>query len=313
MPITYEIYADEAWTHGGQPLNRYWCFFGGIFGPESSLDQLNTELAKIKAAHSIKAEIKWSDVRANNVACCTEMVDCLIRHLRSNNIRYRQMFLDRALVRIARPGEAGVSELTAQFKLFYQFLKHAFGLRYLPPAPAGDSYRILIRLDNHSSLKHKNDLAGFVQHLPAFWGRSDMKIEVTFLNSTKNNRLQICDVMMGAAGSHGNKAHKRRRPGQRGMTEKQKIKHGLAMHIYNQLRQLDADERGSHAFNWFETTGLQGDICNTYLMKARMWKFKPERYQVDRGWQNDHLDSQGLYQGPDIVSVITVETEEETY
>src|SRR5690348_13096914 len=39
-----------------------------------------------------------------------------------------------------------------------QFLKHAFGLRYLPPAPAGQAHRILIRLDDHSSQRHKSDL-----------------------------------------------------------------------------------------------------------------------------------------------------------
>ncbi|CAA7613454.1 hypothetical protein MCP1_120001 [Candidatus Terasakiella magnetica] len=39
MPKTYEIYADEAWTHCNPPLNRYWCFFGGIMGRSEDLEQ----------------------------------------------------------------------------------------------------------------------------------------------------------------------------------------------------------------------------------------------------------------------------------
>jgi hypothetical protein len=32
----------------------------------------------------------------------------------------------------------------------------------------------------------------------------------------------------------------------------------------------------------------------------RIWKFVPRRYRKDAGWENDHLDKQGRYQGPDL-------------
>ncbi|MCK6569718.1 hypothetical protein L6V77_01250 [Myxococcota bacterium] len=301
----FEIYADEAWTHGGEPLNRYWCFFGGILGLESALDRLNTDLGKIKASHQATGEVKWTNVKASNLQCCKDMVDCVAQQIREGHIRYRQMFLDRQFVRIAPNGEVEADGLTVQFKLFYQFLKHAFGLKYLPVAPHGEKHRILVRLDDHSSLKHKNGLRSFVENLPNYWGRHDLSIEVTFVNSTRNNRLQICDLMMGAAGSHGNKAEKRRKPGQRGMTPKQKIKAELAKHIYDQLRQLNLEMCGSTAFNWFETKSLCGDFRNVYAYSIRMWKFKPARYQIDEGWTNAYLDSQGRYLGPRILPEIT--------
>lgn len=318
LPDIYEIYADEAWTHGGQPLNRYWCLFGGIFGSEPALERLNTELKQIKASHGIKGEVKWTNVTAKNIVCCQDMIDCLFRHLRSSDIKYRQQFLDRALVRIPVPGEVPVTDLTVQFKLFYQFLKHAFGLRFMPTSQSGN-ITLLIRLDNHSSIKHKDDLSDFVEHLPTFWGRNDLNIKVSFINSAKHERLQICDLLMGAAGFHGNKIYKRRKPAQggmpaqRGMTEKQKLKASLAKHVYNHLRKLDSECRGSQAFNWFETTGLKGNQNNRYEYKIRIWKFKPSQYQRDKGWENDHLDNQGMYVGPELVPVPTEDNEDVTY
>jgi hypothetical protein len=312
MTTVYEIYADEAWTHGGEPLNRYWCFFGGLFGLESDLDKLNCDLRKIKSKHGVRAEIKWTKVAKNNVPCCEEMIDCLFRYIGSTSIKYRQMFLDRSLVRIPPFGETPLSDLDVQFKLFYQFLKHSFGLKYMTLA-SGVTTKLLIRLDNHSSLKHKEGLAVFVEALPSYWGREALAIGVSFINSAVHERLQICDLLMGAAGFYGNKYHARRQPGKRGMTEKQKMKLNLAKYVYNHLRQLDAAERGTAAFNWFESTGLQGAPDNHHNHKARIWKFKPVNYNIDKGWENDSLDKFGQYVRPNIVARPIKVSDEETY
>ena len=308
MTNIYEIYADEAWTHGGEPPNRYWCFFGGIFGSESSLERLNTELKKIKAANNIKGEVKWTNVAERNLSCYKEMVDCLCSHIRTSDIRYRQQFSDRALVRIPLPGEPAVTDLTVQFKLFYQFLKHAFGIKYMARSE-NDNILLLARLDDHSSVKHKQDLREFVQGLPEYWGRTDLIIKVSFIDSKKHERLQICDLMMGAAGFYGNKFHMRRNHGRggaahHGMSQSQKIKLDLAKHIYNQLRSIDAMFRNSKAFNWFETTGLNGDLTNQYNDKIRIWKFKPGQSDLDKGWQNNNLRRDGIYLGPQIASIV---------
>lgn len=296
MSHTYEIYADEGWTHCGQPLNRYWCFFGGILGPEATLERLNTELKKIKADHSVKSEIKWTAVGANNITCCQAMVDCLFRHIRTYGIKYRQLFLDRALVHVIPEGTAIDSDLTVQFKICYQFLKHAFGLRYMPRGTGKTTVRI--RLDDHSSKQHKNDLVAFGEKLPGILNRPDLEISVSFLNSGKHERLQICDIMMGSAGFYGNKNHEHRKVGQRGMTDKQKLKRSLALHVYNQLKNLDSGERGSKNFNWFESTGLQGNKNNMFNYMARIWKFHPSEFRRDRGWENSNLDKHGGYVGP---------------
>jgi hypothetical protein len=298
----YEIWADESWTHGGAKPNRYWCFFGGVMGPQPDIERLDTELAKIFAMYKLQGEVGWAGLRAKNLPAYRALVDCFVDLLRRTDLHFRQIFLDRCLVRLNPMGVvAPIADLDVQYLIYYQFLKHAFGLRYLPIAPNGERHRILIRLDDHSSQQHKDKLEEFVVKLASTLSRRDLDFSVKFLSSEHARRLQICDLMIGAAGSHGNKMHLRRDPDQRGMKPRQKVRHEMATYIYNKLRDLDKAERGTGAFNWFETTGRDGSYDTMLTHKLRIWKFKPARYHIDKGWQNDHLDKQGCYQGPDIV------------
>jgi hypothetical protein len=306
MPRIYELCADEAWTHGSTPPNRYWCFFGGVFGLEADLGRLESALLRVRGCEGRSVEVKWSNVSRMTLPLYFALVDEFFRHLRELPIHYRQTFLDRAYVAAPVEGDEPASDLDTQFKICYQFLKHAFGLRYLPLAQDGRD-QIFIRLDNHSSQEHTGRLKQFAQELPRYLNRPDLAVDVSFVNSKKHLRMQLCDVLMGAAGSHGNKMHLRRQDGQRGMSEKQKVRHELATYVYGAMRRFDADVRGSSAFNWFATTGSEGNLANRLNHKLRFWKFKPTVYRRDRGWENDRLDKQGRYQGPDILPAVTTE------
>jgi len=120
-------------------------------------------------------------------------------------------------------------------------------------------------------------------------------VNVTFVNSKHVPRIQICDLLMGAAGSHGNKMHLLRVASRRGMSEKQKLRHEFAKFVYTSLKSVTCAERGSGGFNWFESTGKVGDWTNMLKHSIRIWKFLPQRYRIDEGWQNDHLDRQGRF------------------
>ena len=105
MPvIRYEISADEAWTHTSPPLNRYWCFYGRIFGRESECDRLETALRAIAAARSLRGEVKWSSVTARNIETYKLLVDSFFYHVSHCDLKYRQAFLDRAFVHVPSAG-----------------------------------------------------------------------------------------------------------------------------------------------------------------------------------------------------------------
>lgn len=295
----YELYADEAWTHGGEPRGRYHCFYGGIFGRSASLDRLDTDLRTIMSKHGATGEVKWSNLSEWTYELYHELVECLCRHLNRGDVKFRQMHCDRAIVRVSDPGEPPQSDLDIQFKLCYQFIKHAFGFRYLPVTAGGDT-EILIRLDTHSSQHHKQRLIEFVEKLPSTLNRPDLRVRTTFVDSRRVPRIQICDLIIGAAGSHGNKMHLRRNQNQKRISAKQKLRQTFAKFVYDCLRQVDHNQRKSNAFNWFENTGRDGDPSNLLRHNFRNWKFASKRYQIDKGWQNDHLDKQGMYVGPHI-------------
>lgn len=285
----YQLFADEAWTHNSPPLCRYHYFFGGIFGTESAMDRLDYELKLIVKKHNVKSEIKWNKVSPNHKDCYKELVDCLVDNILSDKIKYRQMFKDRSY---HYDNPENYSELDMQFRLYYQFLKNSFGFQFLP---VNGQSEILLRLDGHSSQKHKDELDKFVLDLPRLWGRNDITFRVTYIESDKFIRLQVCDLLMGAAGYKGNKIHHRRENNKRGMTKKQKLKIELADYIYNKLRKINEIDRGSKAFNWFESTGLNANTENRFHHKMRIWKFIPNSYRKNKGWENDNLTKEGYF------------------
>jgi hypothetical protein len=296
----YEISADEAWTHTSLPLNRYWCFFGGVFGPESDCDRLESALRTVISDRNLQGEVKWSSVTDRNLESYKNLVDAFFDHLKNRNLVYRQIFLDRSYVHVATPEDQARSPLDVQYKICYQFLKHSFGLQYLAASDRANMHHVTIRLDEHSSQHHTEQLRAFAEKIPEYLSAPQLVTKVQYVNSKRFRRLQVCDLLMGGAGSHGNKMHKRRVSGRRGMTDKQKIRLDMAQYIYNHFRNLDASERGSRAFNWFETTGTDGAVENRLRHKLRIWKFIPNRFQKDKGWENDNLDEHGLYLGPQI-------------
>ena len=299
MPaLRYEIAADEAWTHTGLPLNRYWCFFGGIFGPEADCGRLETALRDVLSRHKVKGEVKWSAVTGHNLAAYKELVDVFCDQIAKHNLTYRQLFLDRSYVHVPSPGDPPRSNLDLQFLICYQFLKYSFGLKFLSEEDPARDFHVTIRLDTHSSQPHKEELTKHVESLPKYLRTPRLTTSVQFVNSKRFLRLQLCDLMMGAAGSYGNRMHERREPGKRGMTPKQKWRLEIAKHIYWHLRSLDAAERGSKAFNWFESTGTLSDARNRLAHKIRIWKFIPRNSVRDKWWLNKQLDSQGRYVGP---------------
>ena len=287
----YIIYADEAWVHRSQPLNRYHNFFGGIFGEEKYIDRLNADLTKIINKYSLpRIEIKWSNLDSRNNDMYKELIICLSNHIISGKIRYRQMFKDRSYHYV---GESPGTELDVQFKQYYQFLKLAFGFQYLDQTP--ENHHIILRLDTHSSQQHKDELERFITQAPSLLERNDINHTVTYINSSRNICLQVCDILMGAAGYYGNQVYKRRINGARKITEKQKLKRDFCKFTYEVLKRISALDRGTKAFNWFETTGIGSDFANYLKHKLRIWKFVSFPYYKNKGWEKDHLNNQGLF------------------
>lgn len=292
MPRVYEICGDESWVNTDLPLNRYWCFFGGILSSQHDADFLELELQACLTKHNCIEEIKWNNLYHLNLHIYNELVDIFLNHIVNREIRFRQMFLDRAYVHIPFPGKPKKSNLDIQFHVCYQFLKKGFGIEYLPPAENGFD-KILIRLDTHSSQKHKNELKKFVEKIPIYLGRTDLEIELTHVSSHWHTRIGLCDVMIGAAGFKGNRHQRKRDEEHHRMTRRQKYKMEFAKGIYERLRKLSKSLLNKDAFSWFNSTSTDGIDLNRLQHKIRFWKFVPKNHRVDHDWQNKRREWDG--------------------
>lgn len=283
--MKYVIYADEAWTQS-TPLYRYHCFFGGLFSTQKNFNELERKIKQLKIDFNYKKEIKWSNISIQDIDLYKEILVVLEDSIRDKSeTKYRQLFMDRAYT-YAGPQH---SELEGQFKIYYQFLKHCFGFEHITSKTV-----IIFKLDTHSSHYHKQQLSSYIQELRL----PNIEIKVEFINSKKSTALQVCDLLMGAAGYYGNKIDWDIQPNRRTRTKNQMMKSRFSKEVYNLLRRINNEYRGSSGFNWFETTGIDGDRKNHYDHKLRIWKFEARNHIHDPSWENDAFQGNRIRRKP---------------
>lgn len=271
--MKYIIYADEAWTQS-VPLYRYHCIFGGLISTENNFKNLEQQIKKLKKLHNYSKEIKWSNISIKNIKFYNDLIKIIEDFISATaETKYRQMFMDRAY----RYTGASCSEIETQFKSYYQFLKHCFGFEHAPK----NTY-ITLKLDTHSSHYHRDQLTEYLRNL--MFPNATIKVE--FIDSKRSCALQVCDLLMGAAGYHGNRISWDLIAGRRTRTKNQLMKARFSKSIYELLKKIDATHRGSKAFNWFETTGTNGVSINRYDHKLRIWKFIPKHNIYDNTWED---------------------------
>ena len=277
----YIIYADEAWTHDFP--KRYHNFFGGFLAEDKIFTGLDSDIKAILKKHDFRWEIKWSKISLRNKILYEELVDLIFSKLEKEDLKYRQMFRDK---RDHYIGEE--SAIEGQFKLFYQFIKYSFGLDYLEL-----NSNVEIVIDEHSNISSKEKLKTFCESLPKLLKRPDLKISIKFMNSRSSRCLQCCDLLMGAAGYHGNKMYNDRVEGQRRISKLQSVRKNICKKIYNYFRYIDGISRNTLVFHWFESTSMQGNLKNRLDYKIAIWKFVPNHSIKDERWENDFLSKDG--------------------
>ncbi|WP_335954435.1 DUF3800 domain-containing protein [Acinetobacter guillouiae] len=277
------IYADEAWTQTHKiSENRYHCFFGGFFATPQEFKKFEQELILLQKKFNQSKEIKWGNLSKYNVDFYNEIIKLVEIFLCDNHFsKYRQFFMDRH----HQYSGAQASMLDSQFKMYYQFLKHSFGLQYIPYK----NIQIIFFLDTHSSHYHKEKLKEFALDLPRILSRNDITIKIEFIDSKKSKILQVCDLLMGTAGYYGNAIYERKVNGKKQITKHQKLKRDFGKTTYNMLRNIDAKFRNTKAFNWFENTGTEGSKNNYFNHKLRIWKFIPNNSIPNSIWLNKNL------------------------
>lgn len=163
------------------------------------------------------------------------------------------------------------------FLLYYQFLKHAFGFRYMENSSINN---IEIFLDNIPDKKEKRTkfihyLWG-IQHLPKFIDAriNIKKQQISEVDSQNHVIMQFLDVVLGAMAFKLNKLDRvKNENGRRGKRTLAKDK--VYQHISKRIRMLYPN------FNIGITTGTNGNLSDLYTMPYRHWSFKPKKSEIN--------------------------------
>jgi len=272
----YQILADEGWTHLDTPPNRYHHFFVSLFAPSDTISLLEQKLkiCNKNFEHPHKNEIKWSRLNARYFSDYKKLIDIFFDFwMQHDELKYRQMFLDRKYEYI---GEGNSKDIL--FMIYYQFLKHSFGFdsEYFKTLNI-DS--LLFKLDDYPDKKRKQTLIDYVQSL-----YNSFNVKINFIDSKTSYIHQIVDILMGASGYYGNfKCCKKDE-----IKPQDICKLKLAKHIQKKLDEIQAKDRNTKVFHWFENTGnvKHYSYNNRHLYKIVIWKFIPKEHKLDFSWEN---------------------------
>jgi hypothetical protein len=270
MSLEYVIYADESSSAG-----RYYSdFYGGVLVRSTHLEYAKQRIAQAKADNNLFKEVKWNKVTEPYLPKYISLIDTFFDLVAEGVVKVRIMFRQTAQV----PTGLHPHQINERYhRLYYQFLKHSFGLKYSDEGPV----RVRVNLDMMPcTIEEKQRFADFIasiSHLPEF-RRARVEFardQVSEVRSHDHDLMQCLDVVLGAMQFRLNDWHKEIPEGARKRGKRTVAKERLYKHISARIRALYPN------FNIGESTGTGNDYSNRWKHPYRHWKFVPKSHKID--------------------------------
>lgn len=264
------VYADESAKRGPFFAN----FYGGALVRSADLQPVQAQLRRAAADAGFGAEVKWQKVSSGYLDRYLRLMDVFFDLVAADRVKMRIMFTQTRYVPVGLSA-AHIEE--AYYILYYQFIKHAFGLRYSPP---GEPTGLRIYLDE---LPDSRDLAdGFKARLSGLqrWSgfrTANLRVrhdQIAEVRSHDHIVLQCVDVVLGAMQFRLNNKHKLKPPGQRRRGARTIAKEKLYRHINRRIRDIYPN------FNVGISTGTTA-VDDRWTHPYRHWLFIPRNHRVD--------------------------------
>lgn len=272
--MQYILYTDESTKRGPY----FSTFYGGVLVRSTHLREVAERLRACKEAVGMHGEVKWQKVKQWNLTEYQALVDCFFELISEDRVKVRIMFSQNAFV----PTNLTKEQRESQYHLlYYQFIKHAFGLKYHDDA---GPISLRIYLDQMPDTAEKNErFRGFVAalaHSPDFRhaGITIDPQDVTEVDSQHHLLPQFLDIVLGAMQFRLNDLHKRKPEGAKLRGKTTRAKEKLYKHINAHLQVIRP------RFNIGIDTGLDDDLTNHWHHSYRHWRFVPKARKVDESF-----------------------------
>jgi hypothetical protein len=228
----YILFCDESDRHG-----RYYSnFYGGLIVGSSQYQQVTQRLNDKKAALNLYQEVKWEKVTEKYLTKYQELVQVFFEEIAQGHVRVRIMFRQNA----HRPkGLTSVQIKLEYFLLYYQFIKHAFGLEHIP-----ESIRLRLYFDTFPDTSERSEqFKGFLLGLTKTkkWqdaGISIKREDITEVDSKDHVLLQCLDIVLGSMAFRLNDKQKERPVGQNRRGKRTIAKEKLYKTILGEIRKI---------------------------------------------------------------------------
>ena len=205
MGLEYIIYCDESDEKGAHFSN----FYGGALVRSEHLAEVVRALRACKADQNLYREVKWTRVTEHYENKYKALLDVFFDFVKADTIKVRIMFTQNTVV------AQGLTKRHVDekyFILYYQFVKHAFGLNCSPVIPSGVNLRIYP--DQIPDTREKVEqfrafLVGLARTADFRRRRIQIKAEnIADVDSKQHEVLQCLDIVLGAINFRLNDKHK---------------------------------------------------------------------------------------------------------
>jgi hypothetical protein len=267
--LEYILYCDESSQKGP----KYSDFFGGCIISSKDFQEVTEALESKKSKLLLRGEVKWSKVTKNYLNKYVELITLFFTFIRAGKVKVRIMFRNN-INEPSDPQSVYIAD-DKYFKLYYQFIKNAFGFRYLT---GKEPVYVRVYLDQLPDKKEKcADFKNFLMEMPLTSDlfSSPLRIrsgDIAEVKSHDHVLLQCLDIVLGSMFFRLNLLHKKIPEGQRFRGKRTVAKEKLYKHIYNQINDIFP------RFNIGESTGNRGDTYPDFYWNHpyRHWNFTPK-------------------------------------
>jgi hypothetical protein len=270
----YIIYADESDKKG-----RYFSnFFGGVLLEAAERDRISGELDAKKAELGLNHELKWQNVDASCVDRYIEFIKTYFTYIASSRLKVRIMFTQNMRV----PTRLEKRHYEEQyFLLYYQFIKHAFGLKYADHNPYQAVFVSILPGQIPDSPEKINNFKNFLCRIPgsAFFRGANLYIPKSSIGDVDSKRhviLQGLDIILGSMCSKLNGKLNDIPAGKRRRGKRTLAKERLYKEINKEIRKIYPN------FNVGTNTGCHYGPSDRWTNPYRHWLFTPADFVMDR-------------------------------
>lgn len=206
--MEYILYCDESTSKD----RKFGDFFGGCLISSKDLEPVTLALERCKTENNLFGEIKWTKVTDQYLDKYIHVIKLFFSFVREGKIRIRIMF------RKTENQYIMLSKDDKYFKLYYQFIKHAFGFNHTQDM---EPFNLRIYLDQLPAKREEcQRFKEYLREMPNTSAFQDCAVrispeQIAEILSQEHVLLQCIDIVMGAMQFRLNNHHLDKPEGQK--------------------------------------------------------------------------------------------------